>query len=307
MKKAFMVSILFLLAVPAMATITVTATCSGTASPYIVTVSYAVTGETLPPRAFGLLISCDANGTIGTVTPNKTKYYAAPGTFNYNGTAVTNWGDPIVSKTNTSFILEVGSLYASNDPCVAHKTAPPLSGTLLTFPLTTPTGKSTVTIAADSARGGVVREDPSVTGNITLTGCAITTPPPCGCFPCTSNYAKQFSEYKLYKSYHPAWDGACWCGNVSTKWRFQCDGDADALTETLSKYRIYSNDYAAVTSNWKKKITDPTLYPCADFDHASETLSKYRVYGNDYSKLVSNWKKKDSSLPGNCPRPDGQN
>jgi hypothetical protein len=309
MKKVLVVFILLMLVVPAMATITVTATCSGTGTARVVTLSYATTGETLPPRAFGLLVSCDANGTIGTVTANKASYYVAPGSFNYNGTAVTTWGNPIVPVvTGKSFILEVGSLYASNDPCTTHRTPPALTGTLLTFPLTlnSSTNNSVISVAVDAARGGVVREDPSVTGNVTLTGCVcVKDTGPVICFPSTSNYAKQMSDFKAYQSWNPTWDGACWCGQVSTKWKYQCDGDYDATTETLSKYRIYNNDYGAVTANWKKKISDAN--PCADFDHGSETLSKYRVYNNDYGRITTNWKKKDSSLPGNCPRPDGSN
>jgi hypothetical protein len=306
MKKALVIFILLLLAVPAMATITVTATCSGTASPYTVTVSYSIgAGDTIAPRAFGLLISCDANGTIGTVSPVTTNYYVAPGTFDYNSVSgVVTWGNPVVSKTNNSFILEVGSLYATND--AQHPAAPPTSGTLLTFPLTVPTGKSTVSIAVDSARGGVVREDPSVTGNVTLTGCT-TTDVPTLCFPSTSNYAKQMSDFKLYKSYQPSWDGACWCGG--TKWKYQCDGDILGTTEgALTKYRVYKNDYTALASNWAKKISDTTLNPCADIRHDFDgNLTKYRVYKNDYNRLSSNWAKKDSQLPGNCPRPDGSN
>lgn len=300
MKKFLVVFILLLLAVPAMATITVSATCSGTT----VTINYSIgAGDTIAPRAFGLTVTCDANGTIGTVTPTTTHFYVAPGTFAYDGTQVTTWGNPIVNKTNTSFIYEAGSLYASND--AQHPSAPPTSGTLLSFPVTVGSGQtSMVTLAVESARGGVVREDPAVTGDITLSGCKVTGGGPVICFPSASNYAKQMSDFKAYQGFNPSWDGACWCGQVSTKWKYQCDGDYDGGTETLSKYRIYNNDYNAVVANWKKRISDAN--PCADFDHASETLSKYRVYNNDYNRIVAKWKQKDSQLPGNCPRPDGQ-
>jgi hypothetical protein len=302
MKKVLVIFILLLLAVPAMATITVTATCSGTASPYTVTVSYSIgTGDTLPPRAFGLLVSTSA-GTIGTVTPVTTNYYVAPGSFNYDGTTVTTWGNPIVTKTNTSFILEVGSLYASNDP--SHTTAPPTSGTLLSFQLTAP-ANTVVSIAADSARGGVVREDPSVTGNVTLTGC--TTQGVTYCFPSTSDYSAQFAAFKSYKSYVTTWDGACWCGG--TKWKYQCSGDANGDTQiTGVNYRVYTNDLGVLSANWKKKISDPTINPCADVDHKSQiTGVNYRVYTNDLARVSANWKKKDSQLPVNCPIPDAQN
>ncbi len=96
----------------------------------------------------------------------------------------------------------------------------------------------------------------------------------------------------------------CWCGTkVTPNWKYQCDGDIDNATQdVVGEYRIYNNDYNLLMSNWKKKITDPTLYPCADIDHKEESLLKYRVYNNDYWRMMSNWRKKDSQLAGNCPR-----
>jgi predicted outer membrane repeat protein len=86
----------------------------------------------------------------------------------------------------------------------------------------------------------------------------------------------------------------CWCKP------YQCDGDADGKTEGFFKYRIYSKDLSLVVENWKRKIDDPKLNPCADIDHlAAQT---YRVYSNDLAIVITNWKKKDTQLPGNCPR-----
>jgi hypothetical protein len=117
-----------------------------------------------------------------------------------------------------------------------------------------------------------------------------------GCFP--SSYSTYFDWLALGKP-------NCWCGVYGNPmWPYQCDGDADNLTEGLLKYRIYNNDYDVLVANWKKKITDPTLNACADFDHKSEGLLQYRVYNLDYNVLVANWKKKDSNLPGNCVRPE---
>jgi hypothetical protein len=59
-----------------------------------------------------------------------------------------------------------------------------------------------------------------------------------------------------------------------------------------------------VVENWKRKINDPLLNPCADIDHKSQGLAKFRVYGNDLNIVVGNWKAKDSTLPGDCPRPE---
>jgi hypothetical protein len=86
----------------------------------------------------------------------------------------------------------------------------------------------------------------------------------------------------------------CWCKP------YQCDGDADGKTEGFFKYRIYSKDLSLVVENWKRKIDDPKLNPCADIDHLAAPT--YRVYSNDLAIVITNWKKKDAGLPGNCPR-----
>jgi len=89
----------------------------------------------------------------------------------------------------------------------------------------------------------------------------------------------------------------CWCKC------YQCDGDADGATDGVLKYRVALNDLNLIIANWKKKITDPTLNPCADIGHKPEGALKYRVGLNDLNILIANWKKKDTDLPGNCPRP----
>jgi hypothetical protein len=281
MKKVLVVFILLMLVVPAMATITVTATCSGTASPYTVTVSYATTGETLPPRAFGLLISCDANGTIGTVA-NKASYYVAPGSFNYDGTQVTTWGNPIVPVVaGKSFILEVGSLYASNDPCTTHRTPPALSGTLLTFPLTIPTGKSTVSIAVDAARGGVVREDPTVTGNVTLTGSI------CGLSDCMKNPTVPAS----WRTDWVAWGKpSCWC------YSRHCRGDFDG--KKAGVLWVQTTDFNGLKSAINKTDAALALVPngiCADFDHLK--VGVLRVQTNDFNIFKAYVNKIESLVP----------
>jgi hypothetical protein len=65
-----------------------------------------------------------------------------------------------------------------------------------------------------------------------------------------------------------------------------------------------TNDLAVLVANWKKKIADPTLNPCADLDHKGQGVLKERVMTNDLNILIANWKKKDAQLPGDCPRPE---
>jgi hypothetical protein len=119
-----------------------------------------------------------------------------------------------------------------------------------------------------------------------------------GCLPC---------DYTTYWDWLTLGKPNCWCGIYGKPpWPYQCDGDADNLTEgTVTKYRVYAKDLSILVANWKKKIADPTLNPCADFDHKAEgVVTKYRVYTKDLAKIVENWKKKDAQLPGNCPRPE---
>jgi hypothetical protein len=89
----------------------------------------------------------------------------------------------------------------------------------------------------------------------------------------------------------------CWC-NPPEGSGYQCYGDADGVDSGMPfKYRVYLNDLSILVDNWKKKATDTTLNPCADFDHADSGMPfKYQVYLNDLSILVNNWKKKDASL-----------
>jgi hypothetical protein len=109
------------------------------------------------------------------------------------------------------------------------------------------------------------------------------------CFPSTN---ADYADWRAMDS------PSCWCAP------YQCDGDVDSATETVLGYRVYGKDLAAVVENWKRKIDDPTLNPCADVDHKAETVLKFRVYGKDLATVVANWKKKDADLAGDCPRPE---
>jgi predicted outer membrane repeat protein len=88
----------------------------------------------------------------------------------------------------------------------------------------------------------------------------------------------------------------CWCSP------YQCDGDADGKTQGVQKYRVMTNDVAVLVDNWKMKIDDPNLDPCADIDHKSQGVQKFRVFTKDLAVLVKTWKKTDADLGGDCPR-----
>jgi hypothetical protein len=144
-----------------------------------------------------------------------------------------------------------------------------------------------MSVAENATRGGIVLTDPSVAPTVVLTGGPVTCDDEC--FPASNS---------TYDDWVAMDKPDCWCSP------FQCDGDADGVASVPLKYRIYSGDLAMVVDNWKRKINDPLLDPCADIDHKGSVPLKYRVYSNDLSTVVNNWKKKDSQLPGDCPRPE---
>jgi hypothetical protein len=88
---------------------------------------------------------------------------------------------------------------------------------------------------------------------------------------------------------------ACWCSP------YQCFGDVKNNTETFFGYRVYISDLNHIVNNWKKRICDPGLDPCADVDHFGETFFQYRVYIKDLNLVIQHWKKKDSEMPAHCP------
>jgi hypothetical protein len=153
-------------------------------------------------------------------------------------------------------------------------------------------------VAANAIRGNVVLESAAEVQDLVLPGCF-----PIGgeCFP---------PDNVRYDDWVAVGKPDCWCGEASPTlptganptWIYQCDGDADGLSETFFKYRVFGNDLDAVVSNWKKKAGDATLNACADIDHQSETFFKYRVFGKDLAIVVDNWKKKAGDLAGDCPR-----
>ena len=152
-----------------------------------------------------------------------------------------------------------------------------------------------LSIAENSLRGGIVLTDPNVDPTVYLEVCPPwPPPPPYPCFPDT---------YSTYNDWVTMGKPDCWC-ELPYGSGYQCDGDADGATETFFKYRIYGKDLGLIVDNWKRKIDDPLLDPCADIDHKSETVFNYRVYGKDLAKIVENWRKKDVDLAGDCPRPE---
>jgi hypothetical protein len=233
----------------------------------------AAKGYGIFPANFARYITVD--GTTGEV--------AAWDVNGYTPVAEPNDTGALGGIGTSGVTIEMGALYyPTND---TSPNAPPISGTLCKLTVSEPCKMSAV---VNAVRGGVVLTDAtSVTP-----GLSQATNVDIGEVPCIN------PAWSTYNDWVTLGKPECWC------WKYQCDGDADNLTEgTVTKYRIYTKDLAAVVANWKKKITDATLNPCADFDHKYEgSVTKYRVYTKDLALIVANWKKKDAALPGNCPR-----
>jgi len=178
MKKLVALLIIVAVAMPAMATTTVTCSTSGT----IVSVKYNYDGTGVFPRAFALDITT-SQGTIGAVTATKTGESTSaskgfgifPSNIQIDSTgAITSPGSPVSPQSKLpsgtlggaqGMTVELGSLYADASGKPAN------SGNLLTFPVTGVTTSATITLNANTARGGVVGED--------ATTLAVTFPSTC--------------------------------------------------------------------------------------------------------------------------------
>jgi hypothetical protein len=294
-----------LIATPAWATVAITVVDEGDCTAAI---NYAVSGEPNKARAFALDITVDT-GVIeeisGYMKGEGPGFGIFPASFRDYITVdattgeVTTWDvneyTPLADPNDPGALgglgtdgvtIELGGLwYPTGD---SSPNAAPDTGTLCKLKVSEGCNMSVV---ENATRGGIVLTDPAVAPTVDMSG-ATNVSVPCGGGPCID------PSWSTYNDWVALGEPACWCEP------YQCDGDVDGGTETFFKYRVYGNDLAAIVDNWKRKIDDPALDPCADIDHKSETFFKYRVYGNDLATVVGNWKAKDGDLPGDCPRPE---
>jgi hypothetical protein len=93
---------------------------------------------------------------------------------------------------------------------------------------------------------------------------------------------------------------ACW------SWPYQCYGDADNKTETMSKYRVYISDMTIFTAaatacqghgggGWPCRYGTTGYNACADFNR------DYRLYDDDLAILQAHWQRTDTQLQPPCP------
>ena len=313
MKKLGIILAVFVFTAEAWAAVRIIADEEGNG---VVSIKYETDGEKV--RAFALDIAVSA-GTIdaisdyhvGESTAVDPGYGIFPGSFGRYITVdpdtgeVVNWdvnGYTPVAHPNSpgalgglgtaGITIEMAALYYPADD--SSPNAPPNSGTLFRIRVSEDCHGS---IYENATRGGVVLTDPSIIPTVDLTDAQWPPPPPPiphDCFP-TNNPA--FSDWVAVGK------PECWCPAPDGS-GYQCDGDADGRTSGFPfYYRVFTSDLALIVENWKKKVDDPTLDPCADIDHADSGFPfKYRVFTNDLAILVKNWAKKDAALPRDCPR-----
>lgn len=295
MKRILSIVAILLIATPALATVTITASEDADA---VVRVSYNCDdGEQV--RSFALEITVDQSVTIDAISDfnvgDNNGYGVFPGKFRdlINATSP-NWADPCYNPIapdvdpgasatglgTNKVIVEMGSLY--------EDTAPLSSGTLFVLDCNCNGGASgTLAIAKEDVfRVGVVDVNGEVVAGVTLTGCTVT----CGVPEC---YPSGLGSYQDWLDFGKP---DCWCGAnaVNPECAYQCYGDSGCDGEIID-WRVYNSDLALLLDNWKKKGTDPTLDPCADTGHDGEIID-WRVYNSDLAILLNNWKKKGTEL-----------
>jgi hypothetical protein len=305
MRKIILALVVALIAAPAWASVTITATDLGEG---VVAIDYDATGETELVRAFALDITVDA-GVIADISEFKVGVSMAgdagfgifPANFSRYITVdpqsgnVDDWTPagytPVADGTDpgaqpglgtAGITIEMGSLYDGD----ANK--PGKQGHLCTL---TVTENCTLSLAANATRGNILLEN-GEEAEVVLEGTNVVM----DCYPagCPS-----------YNDWVRMGKPECWCGaKGNPPCPYQCDGDCDCSDSGIPfRFQVFTGDLACLVENWKKKIDDPTLNPCADFDHTDSGIPfKFRVFTSDLAILVTNWKKKAADLAADCPR-----
>lgn len=292
MKKLIVILAMVALATtPVLASVTMTVAQVGTS--LSATVSYAVS-DPCTVRAFALDITVNNSKTITAVTCSNSSYYIYPGSISIVGGSVSAYGSCVCDASKyvgtqagigtAGVTVEMGSLYTGGGK-------PNTSGTLLTF--TVSDRPCTATVNVNSARGGIVMENPDESPGHNLPQPVV------------------FASTSCYTGSHGAdWAAvgspSCWCKSVNPR---QCHGDADGTKEQKSNYWVYSNDFTILLAAWQKTYaqiqgqtagTLNTPMICADFTQTGEQKSNYRVYSSDFTILLAGWQK--ANLPASdCP------
>jgi hypothetical protein len=181
MKRIVFALLVLMVAAPAGAEVLITCEPASPNEPNVI-VSYD-NSEPNSVRAFALEITVDA-GEISAVSCLSDDYYLYPGSINIINGEVEDFGSCVAFIDSNVVIIEMGSLYADEDPY--HTTPPPDIDDLL---LVTVTEECQMCISENEIRGGVVMEDLS-DPNVNAPCCGADVCPTCptcwycDCFPC---------------------------------------------------------------------------------------------------------------------------
>jgi len=312
MKRLLFVLLALLIASPAMAVVTITATDEGGGW---VRLNYTVSGESYKMRALAL----DVSTSIGNITNirgyktdglssyiagppivNKRGYGIFPGTIDLTNPASPVWNTPVAPATDPGaagtglgtgrIIIEMGSLY---DPDVPTD-GPDNTGVLCRFRVTT---YGNVTINKEATyRGGIVMENASPPGS--------------------DNLPVVLNNVGLYTGPSQAAWNTC---NKPASWanQYQCYGDADGLNEVSGRNMVPvgMEDVYLLIDGFRDLGFDgvagrpqtPAAGPfiCADFDHLGEISGRntVRVGMNDVYILVERFRDLPATLTPSCQVP----
>lgn len=272
MRKLCFLLTALLLTAPALAGVDVN--CSAAAN--VVTISYVASDDANLPRAFGLDITVDGGATFTGLTDLSEDFWVHPGTIDIVDGNVIDEGTPLASGTgakpglgSNGITIEMGSLYASGDPCdPCHPNPPPLSGDLVSVTLSG-SGTVHVTITGNAARGNVVLETVAEADVDYGAGCDVTF----DCFPGSDpKYAQWVTQHKP-KS---------WC--CAAQWLGDATGDG----------KVTVLDLYAVKKAWGKTFatgpwgTGLGQYNCAaDFNHSGNvTVLDLYIVKNHWGQTV---------------------
>jgi hypothetical protein len=192
----------------------------------------------------------------------------------------------------------MGALYYPADDNSPN--APPNSGLLCLLELSQQT---TLTVALNEARGGVVLTDPSIEADVDLSQASAVISGSSG----SDLLARSHPDYAEWVAVGKP---ACWA------YPRQCYGDADGRMEARPTDQYPEGGYSYVGANdlaiylEAKEVLESPFGPgiasvangiCADFAHdkgGDMATGFYRVGVTDLNVLVANWMLTD--IPGNC-------
>lgn len=292
MKKIIFTLIIVMLASPAWAVISITATDLGEG---VVAIDYS--GTELA-RAYALDITVDAGAIVAisdfAVGDNNNGYGIFPANFSRfinvdpetgevldwtaeGYTPIANPDDPgaLGGLGTNGITIELGSLYDTK--------APPRQGRLCTVTVSQP---CKITVTTNAIRGNVVLENGSE-ATVNLSG---ATEVQVGEGSISTFSSLQTDQWELVGK------PDCWLASLNPR---QCHGDADGLSQSQNNYWVSTNDLDILIAAWNKPLNQLTgSQICADFDHLPQ--GQYRVSSNDLDILIANWQ-----IP-NGPAPDCQ-